>query len=142
MKDSLEGKKRMDLRQAANALSLSPNGVRSRFKRGFLDGERDNKGKIWVYIEPSNEDYNTGFKKVTKNASENPDSKQLSAIVQRLSDDLRQARIEHREERERLTLEVEQLRSKLDAEREKRHAAEIRASEGFFAKMIRLVRGA
>ena len=138
MKGHREEKKRMDLRQASNFLGLSINGVRSRFKRGILDGERDNKGKIWVYLYPSNEDYN----EPSKNRSENHKNGQLSLVIDRLSQELQQARLDHREERERLTVEIENLRAKLDDEREMRHEAEIRAAEGFLSRMMRLIRRA
>jgi len=42
----------MSLAEAAMALGIAPNSVRSRFKAGKLRGERDNSGKIWVWIDP------------------------------------------------------------------------------------------
>lgn len=44
---------RMSLAEAAKALGLAPNGVRTRFKAGKLRGERDNSGRIWVWVDPS-----------------------------------------------------------------------------------------
>lgn len=44
---------RMSLADAAKALGLTENGIRSRFKRGKLRGERDNTGKLWVWVQPS-----------------------------------------------------------------------------------------
>lgn len=44
---------RMSLAEAATALGIAPNSVRSRFKAGKLRGERDNSGKIWVWIDPN-----------------------------------------------------------------------------------------
>lgn len=41
---------RMSLADAATALGIAPNSVRSRFKAGKLRGERDNQGKIWVWL--------------------------------------------------------------------------------------------
>jgi hypothetical protein len=43
----------MSLTDAAKALGLTENGVRTRFKRGKLRGERDNTGKLWVWVQPS-----------------------------------------------------------------------------------------
>lgn len=43
---------RMSLADAAALLGIAPNSVRSRFKSGKLRGERDNQGKIWVWLEP------------------------------------------------------------------------------------------
>ncbi len=42
----------MSLADAAALLGVAPNSVRSRFKNGKLRGERDNQGKIWVWLEP------------------------------------------------------------------------------------------
>lgn len=42
---------RMSLADAAAALGIAPNSVRSRFKAGKLRGERDNLGKIWVWLD-------------------------------------------------------------------------------------------
>ena len=42
---------RMSLADAAAAMGIAPNSVRSRFKAGKLRGERDNLGKIWVWLD-------------------------------------------------------------------------------------------
>ena len=42
---------RMSLADAAMVLGIAPNSVRSRFKAGKLRGERDNQGKIWVWLD-------------------------------------------------------------------------------------------
>lgn len=42
---------RMSLAAAAATLGIAPNSVRSRFKAGKLRGERDNQGKIWVWLD-------------------------------------------------------------------------------------------
>ena len=42
----------MSLAEAAIELGLAPNSVRSRFKAGKMRGERDNQGKLWVWLEP------------------------------------------------------------------------------------------
>jgi hypothetical protein len=44
---------RMSLADAAATLGIAPNSVRSRFKAGKLRGERDNQGKIWVWLDDS-----------------------------------------------------------------------------------------
>jgi len=43
---------RMSLADASAILKVAPNTIRSRFKAGKLKGERDNTGKIWVWIDP------------------------------------------------------------------------------------------
>lgn len=45
--------KRISLREAAQHLGLTESGVRARFRKGELNGERDNTGKIWVLIDPA-----------------------------------------------------------------------------------------
>lgn len=48
-------KVRMSLADAATALGLAPNSVRSRFKAGKIRGERDNQGKLWVWLDHATE---------------------------------------------------------------------------------------
>lgn len=47
----MEGSVRMSLADAGVALGIAPNSVRSRWKAGKLRGERDNTGKVWVWID-------------------------------------------------------------------------------------------
>jgi len=42
----------MSLADASALLKVAPNTIRSRFKAGKIRGERDNSGKIWVWIDP------------------------------------------------------------------------------------------
>lgn len=48
----------MSLADAATALGIAPNSVRSRFKAGKIRGERDNLGKLWVWLDLSAEGSN------------------------------------------------------------------------------------
>ena len=41
------------MRDAAEVLKISESGVRARFKKGQIEGERDNSGKIWVFVTPA-----------------------------------------------------------------------------------------
>lgn len=43
---------RMSLADAASLTGVATNTIRSRFKAGKIRGERDNAGKIWVWIDP------------------------------------------------------------------------------------------
>ena len=43
---------RVSLREAGELLEISPDTVRYRFRQGEIRGERDNQGKIWVFIDP------------------------------------------------------------------------------------------
>ena len=45
------GEIRMSLADAATLLGIAPNSVRSRFKVGKIRGERDNQGKLWVWLD-------------------------------------------------------------------------------------------
>lgn len=47
---------RLSLKDAAEVLEISESGVRARFKKGQIDGERDNSGKIWVFVTPAMKD--------------------------------------------------------------------------------------
>ena len=47
---------RVSLTEAATLLGIAPNSVRSRFKAGKLRGERDNKQRIWVWIDREGDD--------------------------------------------------------------------------------------
>ena len=41
-------RQRLDVKQAAEALGISSEGVRKRIKRGALDSEKDSDGRVWV----------------------------------------------------------------------------------------------
>ena len=45
------GEIRMSLADAATLLGIAPNSVRSRFKVGKIRGERNNQGKLWVWLD-------------------------------------------------------------------------------------------
>ena len=47
---------RLSLKDAAEVLKISESGARARFKKGQIEGERDNSGKIWVYVTPAMKD--------------------------------------------------------------------------------------
>lgn len=51
-----EGTERLSLRDAAKVLGISESGVRARFKKGAIGGERDNSGKIWVLVTEAMKD--------------------------------------------------------------------------------------
>ena len=46
---------RMSLADAGKVLGIATNSVRSRWKAGHLRGERDNAGKVWVWIDPTSD---------------------------------------------------------------------------------------
>jgi hypothetical protein len=44
-------RQRLDVKQAAEALGISSEGVRKRIKRGSLDSEKDSDGRVWVWLD-------------------------------------------------------------------------------------------
>lgn len=56
---------RMSLREASEATGIPSNTLRSRYKSGKLRGERDNSGRLFVWIDPTVQ----GSKSKTSNSS-------------------------------------------------------------------------
>ena len=69
---------RLSVREAAELLGISPDGVRMRIKRGSMESERDDEGRVWVWLEPAN------------SASQDPNSvyQQSSGEVETLRDEV------------------------------------------------------
>lgn len=44
---------RYSLKAAADLYGVKPNAIRARFKKGQIRGERDNQGRIFVWIDPA-----------------------------------------------------------------------------------------
>jgi len=44
-------KRRVDVKQAAEALGISSEGIRQRIRRGSLESEKDTDGRVYVFIE-------------------------------------------------------------------------------------------
>lgn len=78
---------RMSLAEAAALTKTAPNTIRSRFKAGKIRGERDNAGKIWVWIDPNIEASKRQTSKPSKPAS-NPSNE---AALEVLKDQLQRA---------------------------------------------------
>lgn len=75
---------RMSLAEAAAITGVAPNTIRSRFKAGKIKGERDNTGKIWVWIDP---DILTS-KRHTSNPSNDAAFEALKVQLNRANDEL------------------------------------------------------
>jgi hypothetical protein len=110
----------MSLADAGALLDLAPNSVRSRFKAGKLRGERDNEGKLWVWLDPeehgaskasieptskpssdlsnpSNDDTSKPSKRVSKASIEPSNSNEIEALkghIETLSEQLAGANAE------------------------------------------------
>ncbi len=91
-------KDRMSLKEAGELLGIKPNSVRSRWKQGKLDGERDNAGKIWVWVDRDAAANDQGSKKkVSKPSIEGFESSEIKALKDHLkatSDQLAKAEAE------------------------------------------------
>jgi hypothetical protein len=44
-------KRRVDVKQAAEALGISSEGIRQRIRRGSLESEKDTDGRVYVFID-------------------------------------------------------------------------------------------
>lgn len=71
---------RMSLAEAATALGIAPNSVRSRFKAGKLRGERDNSGKIWVWLNPDDLPPSPSNPRTSKPSIEGSKSGEIDAL--------------------------------------------------------------
>jgi hypothetical protein len=89
---------RMSLADAATALGIAPNSVRSRFKAGKIRGERDNAGKIWVWLDPQQEGskhlLSKPLSKPSMEGSKALEIEALQAHIQTLSEQLAAANVE------------------------------------------------
>jgi hypothetical protein len=114
---------RMSLAEAAALTNTAPNTMRSRFKSGKIRGERDNTGKIWVWINP---DLVGSTKRASKpsKGSNNAAVEALTAQLERAHDELEtlrpRAAMAERLEAERPFLlgQVEDLKADRDAWRQ------------------------
>lgn len=76
LKPHLSTLERVSLKDAAELLGLTESGARARFRRGELQGERDNTGKIWVYIAPAIQPAKQPHK-----TSDNEDNRELVTVL-------------------------------------------------------------
>lgn len=88
----------MSLEDAAEALGIRPNSVRSRWKAHKIKGERDNTGKIWVWIDteaandrPSKNDSSKPSIEGSSNPSKDFEIKALQAHLETALKQLAQA---------------------------------------------------
>lgn len=155
------GKVRMSLEQASKALGVAPNSVRSRWKRGKLGGERDNSGKIWVWVDVPDNDNETPSQGSIEKVSQGFEISALEDHLKTLKEQLATATAELSDlrpkamEAERLRAENAGLRGQLDiraeqleelrrllVEAKETHAEELRRwseqqqVKGFFARLF------
>ena len=53
-------RQRLDVKQAAEALGISSEGVRKRIKRGTLESDKTSDGKVYVWLDSPDEDRTNG----------------------------------------------------------------------------------
>lgn len=68
---------RMSLAEGAAALGLPVNTLRSRYKAGKIRGERDNAGRLFVWVDPSKQ---TSKKATSKNSKRLLNEGELEAL--------------------------------------------------------------
>jgi len=71
----------MSLADAASLMGVATNTIRSRFKAGKIRGERDNAGKIWVWIAP---DLKGSKSKLSNPSIEGSNTTALEALTSQL----------------------------------------------------------
>lgn len=111
---------RMSLADAGRILGIAPNSVRSRWKAGKLRGERDNSGKIWVWLDADAEPVPPTASKVSNRepkASTVPSGEvtALRAHVETLNRQIEAARADLDAARQELVQEREERRKLTDA---------------------------
>ena len=75
----------MSLKEAGEHFGIKPNSVRSRWKAGKIDGERDNSGKVWVWVDPTKAANDMGSKKkVPKVSTEGFETNEIKALKDHL----------------------------------------------------------
>jgi hypothetical protein len=82
---------RMSLAEAAALTNTAPNTIRSRFKSGKIRGERDNAGKIWVWIDPASAASKAKTSKPSKSSSKPSNDELFEALkvqLQRANEEL------------------------------------------------------
>jgi len=140
---------RMTLAAAAALLGIAPNSVRSRYKAGKIRGERDNTGRIWVWIErpqtssaPQKPAFETSnFEGVSKPSIEPPQASNFELFeawrghIQTLAEQLSLAQAELAElrpraaERDRLEGEVKGLQAQVELLSSERDAWRVQAQD-------------
>ena len=115
---------RMSLAEASTVLGIAANSVRSRYKAGKIRGERDNEGRIWVWVDPnvtpSKPPSKTAVSKSSIEGSKLAQIEALQAHISTLKEQLSGANDElatlrpKAAERDRLEAEAAGLRAQLD----------------------------
>ena len=126
---------RMTLNEAAAALGIAPNSVRTRFKSGKIKGERDNAGKIWVWLSPDTPANMRPSKKLRQKVTVEAKNNDLEPIIEMLTEEVRTLRPKAAEA-ERLAGELSGLRVALDEVRADRDHWRTEAGRGFFSRLL------
>jgi len=74
----------MSLVEGAKALGIPVNTLRSRFKAGKIRGERDNRDKLWVWIDPSKEVSKVSASKPSKRVRSDGELEALKGHIETL----------------------------------------------------------
>ena len=85
---------RMSLKEAADLLGIKPNSVRSRWKAGKIEGQADNSGKVWVWLDADAEPSKSNPSKPSIEGFEAPAFEAMQAHIESLKSELKTARDE------------------------------------------------
>jgi hypothetical protein len=109
-------RQRLDVRQAAEALGISSEGVRKRIKRGTLESEKSPDGKVFIWLDGPDQDRT----EYGRGADTRPDAllDSLQDQVSYLRDQLAREREANRENRRLLAAALERMPPQLEAPRE------------------------
>lgn len=122
----------MSLAEAGALLGMAPNSVRSRWKKGQIEGERDNSGKIWVLLDRAEASTEQAASKASIKPGSNPSKGSTAPLIEGFEQELFEAQRAHIEtlsgELARAVVELEALRPKLlEGERALARAAGLEA---------------
>lgn len=121
---------RMSLSDASAVLGIAINSVRSRWKSGKIRGERDNSGKVWVWITPPNDVRQKVPSKHSVEPSNSGEVEALRAHIATLSEQLDRAQADRDElleksaEADRLAGQIHGLEAVIEHSKAAQEAAE------------------
>ena len=79
---------RMALREASEATGIPANTLRSRYKAGKLRGERDNSGRLYVWIDPAAQGSSSKASNSSKQVRTEGELEALKGHIETLKDQL------------------------------------------------------
>lgn len=100
--------RRLDVREAAEALGVSVDAVRMRVRRGTLVSEKDQEGRVWIWVDTDESPPNTDATETSQETSREL-IEQLRSENAYLREQLGQEREANRENRRLLAAALERI---------------------------------